>query len=184
MDASQPGKQPEMTMDDVVWFLALMESYGVDVWLDGGWAVDACLGEQTRSHSDLDIAIEKRDVPAAVGALRSCGWRPVPREDSTPWCFHLGDNTGREVDFHVVVLADDGRGVYGPPENGVCYPAEALTGTGTLRGRSVRCVTPEWLVAFSTGYEVDVDDWADVRALCERFDIPVPDDYRGFASSS
>jgi lincosamide nucleotidyltransferase A/C/D/E len=168
-------------MDDVFWFVALMESHGVDVWPDGGWAVDACLGEQTRSDSDLDIAIEERDVQAAIASLSGCGWVPVPREDTTPWCFHLGDAAGGEVDFHVIVIADDGRGIYGPPENGVFYSADALTGTGTLRGQSVRCITPEWLVAFKTGYEVGASDWSDVRALCERFGIPVPDDYRGFA---
>jgi lincosamide nucleotidyltransferase A/C/D/E len=30
------------------------------------------------------------------------------------------------------------------------------------------------------GHEVNADDWADVRALCERFDIPIPDDYQRF----
>ena len=65
------------------------------------------------------------------------------------------------------VLADDGRGIYGPPENGEFYPAEALTGTGTV-------------VTFHTGYEVDAGDWADVQALCERFDLPIPDDYQRF----
>jgi len=27
---------------------------------------------------------------------------------------------------------------------------------------------------------VDADDWADVSALCQRFGIPIPDDYRRF----
>jgi hypothetical protein len=35
-------------------------------------------------------------------------------------------------------------------------------------------------VRFHTGYQVDADGWADVSALCERFGIPVPDDYRRF----
>jgi lincosamide nucleotidyltransferase A/C/D/E len=44
--------------------------------------------------------------------------------------------------------------------------------------QSVRCISPEWLVRFHTGYPVDDDDWADVSALCARFDLPVPVDYR------
>jgi lincosamide nucleotidyltransferase A/C/D/E len=171
---------PETTLDDVVSFLALMDDVGVEVWLDGGWAVDACLGEQTRRHGDLDIAIEERHVAAAIGALERRGFAPVPRKDSRQWNFVLGDRAGHQVDFHVVVLADDGRGDYGPPENGEFYPADALTGTATVGDRTVRCISPEWLVAFHTGYEVGADDWADVQALCERFNLPIPDDYQRF----
>jgi lincosamide nucleotidyltransferase A/C/D/E len=68
-----------MTAGDVLAFLDLMSSHGIRVWLDGGWAVDACLGAQTRAHCDLDIVIEERDVAAAVGALRARGYRPVER---------------------------------------------------------------------------------------------------------
>src|SRR6266508_3220537 len=86
---------------------------------------------------------------------RGCG--PVPRDDTRAWNFVLGDDAGHEVDFHVIVLDEHGRGQYGPPENGESYPAEALAGTGTVEGRTVDCITPEWLVRFHTGYEVDVD---------------------------
>jgi lincosamide nucleotidyltransferase A/C/D/E len=44
----------------------------------------------------------------------------------------------------------------------------------------VACITPESLVAFHTGYDVAATDWADVSALCERFGIPVPDQYVRF----
>ena len=82
------------------------------------------------------------------------------------------------MDFHVILLDQQGRGVYGPAENGEFYPAEALAGTGSVNGRTVACITPEWVVRFHTGYEVDATDRADVLALCERFDIPIPDEYR------
>lgn len=170
----------EMTVDDVCGVLALMDAHGIRVWLDGGWAVDACLGSQTRRHGDLDIVIEERDVPAAVAALRGCGYAPVPRGDTRAWNFVLGDDTGHQVDFHVIALDQEGRGVYGPAENGECYPADALAGTGTVNGRPVACIAPEWLVRFHTGYDADATDWADVSALCERFGIPVPDEYLRF----
>ena len=51
-----------MTADEVCSFLALMDKHRVNVWLDGGWAVDASLGHQTRRHGDVDIVIEERDV--------------------------------------------------------------------------------------------------------------------------
>lgn len=172
--------RPEMTADDVCRFLDLMDSRGVRIWLDGGWAVDACLGSQTRPHDDLDIVIEERDRPVAVAALEQRGYSQVPRDDTRAWNFVLGDDTGHEIDFHVVVLDVDGRGIYGPPDNGEYYPAEALVGKGIVRDRTVDCIAPEWLVRFHTGYKLDAKDWADVSALCERFGIPVPDDYRHF----
>ena len=33
------------------------ESIGINIWLDGGWGVDALLEEQTRPHEDVDIVI-------------------------------------------------------------------------------------------------------------------------------
>jgi lincosamide nucleotidyltransferase A/C/D/E len=173
-------REPEMTTGDVLGFLDLMNAHGIRIWLDGGWAVDACLGSQTRRHGDLDIVIEQRDVAAVVAALERVAYTPVPRPDTRAWNFVLGDDAGHQIDFHVIVLGEDGRGVYGPPENGESYPTEALTGKGTINGRTVDCVTPEWLVRFHTGYQLDETDWADVSALCERFGIPVPSEYRRF----
>jgi len=94
----------------------------------------------------------------------------------------LGDRTGRPIDFHVVVLDDDGGGVFGRPRDGGRWPADGPTTEPTLGGRRVRCLTPHALVALHTGYEPDADDWADVPAPCARFDIPIPDDLRRFRS--
>jgi hypothetical protein len=46
---------PEMTSGPLIELLQLFESAGIEVWLDGGWAVDALLGTQTRPHKDVDI---------------------------------------------------------------------------------------------------------------------------------
>jgi lincosamide nucleotidyltransferase A/C/D/E len=92
----------------------------------------------------------------------------------------LGDESGRHIDFHVIILDELRRGMYGPRENQDYHPAEALTGKGTVKDRTVDCITPEWLVRFHTGYKVDATDWADVSALCARFSIPVPREYLRF----
>ena len=39
-----------MTTDKVHWFLDLFDELGVKIWIDGGWGVDALLGESTRAH--------------------------------------------------------------------------------------------------------------------------------------
>lgn len=176
-DHGSTSMPTETTAEGVVGFLELMGDLGIDLWLDGGWAVDACLGRQTRRHADLDIVIEKRNLALAVEALEARGYGPVPRDDTRPWNFVLGDAGGHEVDFHVVVLDATGRGTYGPPELGDAYTAGALAGAGTIAGRPVSCVTPEWLVRSHTGYELAAKDVADVTALCQRFGIPLPDEY-------
>ena len=57
----------EMSAEAAINLLRLFDSVGIDVWLDGGWAVDASLGQQTRSHKDLDIILQVSDL----GQLRT-----------------------------------------------------------------------------------------------------------------
>src|SRR4030067_3233911 len=45
--------KPEMTAEDVLEVVKLFEQNQIVVILDGGWAVDALLGEPTRRHADL-----------------------------------------------------------------------------------------------------------------------------------
>ena len=40
-----------------------LEASSIDVWLDGGWGVDALVGAQTRPHADLDIIVSQDDIP-------------------------------------------------------------------------------------------------------------------------
>src|SRR5262245_4085186 len=115
--------KPEMTAGDVVAFLGLMQANEVHVWIDGGWAVDACLGAQTRRHADLDIISEERHAAIADQALRRMGYGPVSRDDTRRWNYVLGDGAGHEIDFHVIVLDAGGNGIYGPRQNGDIWPA-------------------------------------------------------------
>src|SRR5947207_31467 len=121
---------------------------------------------RARCHCALESSVEERDLPVTGAALRRRRSPPMPPPDTRAWNFVLGDDTGRQIDFHVIVLDEHGRGLYGPPENGKYYPAEALTGKGTVKGRAVDCIAPEWLVRFHTGYQLGETDWADVSALC------------------
>lgn len=41
---------PEMPAEAAVDLLRLFEGAGIDVWLDGGWAVDAAKGEGPARH--------------------------------------------------------------------------------------------------------------------------------------
>jgi lincosamide nucleotidyltransferase A/C/D/E len=105
---------PEMTQDDVIEVLGLAERLGLSFWVDGGWAVDAVLGRQTRVHDDLDILIQRRDELVLVSAFRDAGFGPIGRDDTTTWNYILGDARGREIDFHVIEPGDSGVWHYGP----------------------------------------------------------------------
>jgi lincosamide nucleotidyltransferase A/C/D/E len=162
--------------EDVLDLLDVAAAVGAPLWLDGGWAVDALLGQQTRYHGDVDVVVPTEHLSALVGALAERGYaEPGPGDE--PANVVLADQHGRQVDLHVIELDELGNGWYGPDE---VYPASALTGSGTIGGRPVRCISPQWLVQFHTGYPVDIDDWHDVSALCARFDLPVPADFARF----
>ena len=162
----------EMTAADVVEIVELLEGEKISVWVDGGWGVDALLKRQTRFHSDLDIAIRHRDVAQTRSLLEARGFRDVPRDDTRECNFVLGDDRGREVDIHTFEFDENGNCIFG-----CAYPFDSLTGRGEIDGKSVDCISAEWLVKFHTGYPLDDDDFRDVFALCQRFQIPIPEDY-------
>lgn len=169
---------------DVIDLYETLESLGVEIWIDGGWGVDALLGEQTRSHEDLDIAIQQKDVPRLRELLSARSYKDIKLEQAKDWNFVLGDEHGREIDVHVIVLDSHGDGIYGPAENGEKYPAASLAGKGQIEGRTVRCISAEWMVEFHSGYELKDKDFRDVSALCRKFGIDLPPEYERFKRSS
>lgn len=173
-----------MTSRDVIDLYLCLERLGVNIWIDGGWGVDALLGAQSRSHKDLDIAIQQKDVPKLRDTLLEQGYKDIKMEIARDWNFVLGDEQGREIDVHVVVFNSQGDGIYGPPENGEKYPMTSLTGSGQIEGRTVRCISPEWMVKFHSGYELNEKDFRDVSALCSKFGIDLPPKYMRFQHRS
>ena len=163
-----------MTSTDVCGLYERLRARGIEVWIDGRWGVDALLQRQTRPHDDLDIVIQQKDVPKLRRLLEVEGYRDVPRDDTSPWNFVLGDDQGREVDVHAVVFDSMGNGLYGSVEKGVMYPAGSLHGTGLIGGETVRCIAPEWMIRFHNGYVLKEKDIRDVTALCEKFGIDNP----------
>ena len=149
---------------DLIQFL---EQHGLEIHVDGGWAVDALLGRQTRPHDDLDIALPHAQVPALRALLTN--FKEQPTKDNWECNFVLADQQGNRLDVHSYNLETG----YGVP-----YKPEHLTGQGVINGQNVRCIAPEWLVKFHLGYQPDENDRHDVRLLCEHFKIPIPEPYR------
>lgn len=168
-----------MTAGAVVQVYQEMLAKGVTLWLDGGWGVDALLEKQTRNHGDLDIVIQKKDVATLTGYLVDKGYWQIRRGDTTAHNFMFGNADAQFIDFHVIELAENGDGIYGPKEAGVFFPADSLTGEGRVNELTVRCIAPEWVVKFhNSGYPLRDKDVHDVLAVCQKFGLPVPTEYR------
>jgi lincosamide nucleotidyltransferase A/C/D/E len=168
-------RNPEMTAQDVIEFVQLLNQNQIEVYIDGGWGVDALLGEQTRTHTDLDIAVQHKDVAQIRALLEARGYQDVPRDDTRDCNFVLGDEHGHQIDIHSYTFDSAGNLVFGVP-----YPYNSLNGTGSVNGYPVKCISPEWVVKFHTGYKLDENDYHDVKLLCQHFGIEMPSDYEGF----
>jgi lincosamide nucleotidyltransferase A/C/D/E len=164
-----------MAASDVVELLGRLEQHGIDVWLNGGWGVDALLGHQTREHEDLDITISAADRAACTAAMEAAGFRTHRVDNDFNWV--LTDGRGRLVDVHLVdfsetLIAGTGVRLYGPA--GLPFEVGSLEGRGTIADRPVKCETAEFQVRGHTGYTPDETDYRDVLALCRAFDLEVP----------
>ncbi len=175
-------RHQEITLHDLNQFLDLFDELGLDVWLDGGWGVDALLGGQTRRHSDLDILIVKPDVAMLVDALRRIGFVDLQTNDRSDWNFVMGTESGMLIDFHVIEIAEDGQVTYGSPDNPSLISQESFRATGAVGMRKVRCLSAEYQVHSHAGYQLKQTDIDDVRALSKRFGIPLLPEQEQFES--
>jgi lincosamide nucleotidyltransferase A/C/D/E len=159
-----------MTADDVLFVLALLQRAKADVWVGGGWGIDALIGEQTRDHRDLDL-MHRQDQEAAVlavlsvaGFVESLNWRPIRFVVTAP--------DGREIDLHPLVFTDDGSAVQASPEpqRPFTYPSSCFV-TGTIQGTPVPCLSAEQQIYFHQGYEPSERDRHDMAQLRRVFGL-------------
>ncbi|MFH1636618.1 MAG: nucleotidyltransferase family protein [Chloroflexota bacterium] len=166
---------PEMSANDVIEIVQLLNQNNIDVIINGGWGVDALLGEQTRTHEDLDVAVKHKDVLKIRALLEDRNYKDVLRDDTWECNFVLGDDKRHVIDIHSCTFDSTGKNIFG-----VEYPYESLNGTGIISGYIVKCISPEWMVKFHTGYELDENDYHDVKLLCQTFGIKLPEEYDEF----
>jgi lincosamide nucleotidyltransferase A/C/D/E len=172
-----------MELQSAVELVDAFNELGLAFWIDGGWGVDALLGEQTRPHSDLDLAVERRDLPAFAQCLEQLGYVRAARPDNPDWNWVLANSHGLSVDLHGFTPDDCGNGILGDPSNGDMYPAAAFDGRGRLGGRPVRCIAPQVVLGFRNGFEPRAVDHHDVNALCVRFGLALPSRFQAAQGS-
>ena len=87
----------------------------------------------------------------------------------------LGNTRGLEIDVHVIECNDKGDGIFGLADAGEVYPAAALTGQGRIGNLEVHCISSEFVLKFHQGYTLTEKDRMDVLAICDAFDLPIPE---------
>ena len=164
----------EMTATNVVDILVATSPTEIDVWLDGGWGVDALLGRQTRPHRDLDVILASPEVKRFVDALGSLGF--AVKAGGTSTNFVLVDSGRREIDVHVIEFDSAGAGRFPLPDGRSWrFPASAFRGVGSIAGRPVRCLSAEAQVqCHGQGYMPTEKDFHDMQQLQEQFEVVLP----------
>ncbi|WP_328316252.1 nucleotidyltransferase domain-containing protein [Streptomyces sp. NBC_00388] len=153
-----------MTAQDLLDVVALLRGAGAEVWLAGGWGVDALVGEQTRDHRDIDLLHREEQEPALLAALSAAGFAETL--DRRPARFVYTHPSGREIDLHPLVFAPDGSALQQSldPAEPFRYPAECFV-TGTVAGTAVGCISAGQQALLHQGYEPTGRDRHDMARL-------------------
>ena len=164
-----------MRATDVLQVIAALERGGIAAWIAGGWAIDALVGQQTRPHRDLDLAVRSEHLERAMQILSGLALAPVL--DLLPVRLVMAGAGGRSVDLHPVTFDESGHGTQSGDDGHVFdYPPDGFA-TGTIEGVDVPCLSAVQLVRFHLGYEPLDHDRRDMAVLRDRLGIAVPPPY-------
>jgi lincosamide nucleotidyltransferase A/C/D/E len=140
----------------------------------GGWGVDALLGRVTRGHKDLDLLVLVSDLPRYADLVQEQGFeRKLEWSESEP--IHVGamrfdsafvdaHSDGREIDVHVIDIDPEGATTQLHTEPWA-LPRDAISGMGTIKGATVRCVSRAAQIAMHSGYDLPEQHREDVHLL-------------------
>ena len=143
------------TLATVAWIDTTLSHHAIPYWIFGGFAVDLHVGEMTRAHGDVDVAVREVDFARAAELLAGAGWTRTSNADQGYATF---DRMGETVDLAPVALDDPS------------WPAGAFgEDVGELAGVRAHVITREALVADKQVRRDDpttrAKDAADVRRL-------------------
>ena len=173
--------------EDAISIYKHLSTNGIQVWLTGGWGIDALLGEHTRPHKDLDVIMLLDDVVHLRELLDRDGYTLKELWSENLWAFDthgiktatafvLRDSDGHELDVHALRFDELGNGI--PTwENagGITFTKQDLAGVGMIAGFTVQCMSPENQMLCHTGYELPDYQRRDLLQLHEKFGIELPE---------
>lgn len=172
-----------VSAQDVVRIYQFLLDNGIQIWLSGGWGIDALLGEQTRPHKDLDVIMLLDDVGRARDLLSRDGYslKMLWSENrqavdaagvETATAFVLHDSEGREFDAHAMRQDAQGNGIPAWADaEGFIFRSQDLAGKGIVAGYGVKCLSPEAQVMCHMGYELPDEHVRDMMLLKVKFGV-------------
>lgn len=105
--------------------------------------------------------------------LYARGYKEVEAHESKEYNFVLKDQNNHGIDVHVFELNEEGNNI-----SGIEYPKESLTGAGIINDQRVNCIALEYVLKFHSNYEPGEKDLKDIKALCDKFGIEPPKNYK------
>lgn len=172
-----------VSAEDVIHLYLYLANNGFQVWLNGGWGIDALLGEQTRLHKDMDVFVLVDDVNRLCELLSRKGYSLKELWSENRWDvdsegvktmtgFVLHDSEGRELDVHAMRLDEGGTGIPAwESDDGFNLTPQDLAGQGMVGGSMVQCITAEKQLLCHMGYELPEKQVPDLKYLHEKFGV-------------
>ncbi len=151
-----------MRFEEVVKILDALDHARVRAWVAGGWGVAILVGQQTRQHRDLDLAVDRDDLQVCLEVLNGLGY--LTATNDLPVRVELAKSQRGWVDVHPVSFDADGHGTQAAPDGKFHYPPEAFT-NGVLNGRLIPCLSVSQQRTFRSGYELRAEDRHDLEQL-------------------
>jgi lincosamide nucleotidyltransferase A/C/D/E len=150
--------------------LALLRTAGVEVWIGGGWGIDALVAQHTRPHRDLDLLHNAQHEDLLVSVLGANGYSTTL--DARPVRFVMTSAAGTELDLHPLVFAPDGSATQAADNVGAIftYPADCFI-TGRIEHTVVPCLSAAQQIYFHRGYEPTARDLHDMALLRATFGL-------------
>ncbi len=152
-----------MTPERVLQLLDALEP--LDVWVDGGWGVDALVGRQTRPHGDLDLGVVRPQLGQVVDVLEELGYGVTDARfvQVTVQLTHATE--GHRVDLHPSTPVAGGGTEQLDFDGNKYLIAPAVE--GRIGGRLVRCMPISAQLQSHQGYQLRPVDLHDMRLLEE-----------------
>jgi lincosamide nucleotidyltransferase A/C/D/E len=163
MGDAEPAVQG-MTAVEVHAIVEWLETRAVVYQINGGWAVDALVGHQTRPHRDLDLFVDAAAVDDILGWLTARGY--AAETDWLPARLELRSGPLR-VDLHPMVLDSNGNGVQRGLGDELFEHSRAMRTLGVVSGRAVVVATATRLRELHEGYEPREVDVHDLQLLAD-----------------
>ena len=156
-----------MNASDVTLVLNLFSTADVDVWIGGGWGVDALVGRQTRQHLDLDLLFNRDHEGLVIAMLERKAFSETI--DWRPGRFVMNDGT-RELDLHPMEVLEAGGAIL-HTHTGQRFALRRIDfAEGRIDDRAVPCLSAAKQWEFHQGYEPTMKDLHDLALLQELLD--------------